>query len=272
MSFSDDPRPPLPRGPTSQPYRGPSRTRRSDGRREIWVEGEGYVPENSLAVLPTEERRSVLEARQAATEAQSVLPDLDRFVELNRRNRTGGPNDLLGGWVWGGPQQPWFGEGKQEMFAITDRLTPLMRRPGSGASSNLDVEMFRSALPNIRRGGQPNARIANQLRLNAGDLRDYAEYLDWYVGRNQTTSGALEEFGQYLATPRPQRTPWREFFGAGVPRRRLPPTGSTIGAAVGRPRGAPPARRQSPVAQPAQQGEEIEFVRDPETGRLVRRR
>lgn len=263
MSF-EDPQRPLPRAPTSQPYRGPSRVRRSDGRREIWVEGEGYVPEASLAVLPTDERKSVLEARQAATEAQSVLPDLNRFIDLNRSNRTGSLFDLIGGM---GNQAPMWDEGMQEMHAITDRLTPLMRRPGSGANSNLDVEMFRSALPNIRRGGQPNARIANQLRLNAGELRDYAEFLDWYVGRNQTTSGALEQFGDYLSTPRPQRTPWREFFGAGVPQRRLPPTGSTIGAAVGRPRGTPPARRRAAAAQPAPQPTQ-RLRWNPETGQL----
>lgn len=230
MSFADDPQQPLPRGPTSQPYRGPARVRRSDGRREIWVEGQGYVPEQSLAVLPPDERRSVLEARSAATEAQSVVPDLDRFMELNRTNRTGSLFDLVGG-AWNA--RPMWDEGMQEMHSITDRLAPLMRRPGSGASSNLDVEMFRSGLPNIRRGGNPNARIAEQLRMNAGDLQDYAEFLEWYTGRNQTTSGALEQFNRYRATGRPgRRQSWRQYFGAGpVPGARAPAPAPQTGTA-----------------------------------------
>lgn len=215
MSF-EDPQRPLPRGPTSQPYRGPARTRRSDGRREIWVEGRGYVPENSLAALPNDERGAVLEARNAALEAQSVVPDLNRFIELNRSNRTGNLFDLVGGAT---NARPMWDEGMQEMHSITDRLAPLMRRPGSGASSDRDVEMFRSGLPNIRRGGQPNARIANQLRLNQRDLQDYAEFLEWYAGRNQTTSGALEQFNQYVAQGRAGRRPsWRQYFGASPPR------------------------------------------------------
>lgn len=235
MSFSDDPREPpasapLPRGPTSQPYRGPVRVRRSDGQREVWVEGEGYVPEGSRHALTADEQRIIREAQMAASEARSVLPDLDRFMELNSVQRTGSFADIIGGL---GNQAPYWDTEAQEMHAITDRLAPLMRRPGSGASSDMDVTMYRSSLPNIRRGGIANQNITQQLRRNAQDLQDYGEFLDWYATRNRTLTGALEQFNRYLAQGRTdQRPSWREYFRAEPPQN---PSGGSPQPSQGRP-------------------------------------
>lgn len=192
------------------------RIRRSDGQREIWVEGEGYQPEGSRHTLTTDEQRVIREAQMAASQARSVLPDLDRFMALNREQPTGGALDILGGL---GNQAPYWDTEAQEMHAITDRLAPLMRRPGSGASSDMDVTMYRSSLPNIRRGGVANQSITEQLRRNAQDLQDYGEFLDWYATRNRTLTGALEQFNRYLDQGRMgERASWRSFFGAEPPR------------------------------------------------------
>lgn len=213
MSF-EDPQQPLPRGPTSQPFRGPRRTHRETGRTEVWVEGRGYVPENALDRLPNTEQRAVLEARANAQRLTGFLPDLDRFEELNRTENTGGWNQRLGQF-FGDMPEIFPDNGVDEMRSITDRLTPQQRPPGSGTTSDFDAAMFRGSLPHRGRGGNANSQVIANLRRQARDAQEYAEFLDWYWPQGGSTSGATEAWGQYMRQRQPNDTrTWREYFGA----------------------------------------------------------
>lgn len=214
----DDPRPEqdnsqvLPRGPTSQPYRTPRRTRRETGVTEVWVEGRGYVPENSLDRLNVQERNSVLEARANAQRLSHAIPDLDRFEELNRTQPTGSWGQQLGQFFGDLPE--YLGDPEvEEMRAITNRLTPLMRPAGAGATSDFEGRMYQGSLPNRGRVGPANSNIIQNLRRQAQEAQTYAEFLDWYWPRNGGTTGALEEWGRYRSQG--EGRPWREFFNAG---------------------------------------------------------
>lgn len=62
--------------------------------------------------------------------------------------------------------------------ALVDKLTPQQRVPGSGASSDLDVRMFKSALPNLIRTPGGNELILSTLESVANDKAARAAIAD----------------------------------------------------------------------------------------------
>jgi len=219
----DDPRPeqPLPRGPTSQPYRGPRRTHRATGRVEVWVEGSGYVPEDSLSRLTVQERNAVIEARDRARNLREMLPQLRRFEELNTQEGTGSVGQIVGQTL---NIPPLLGrEREQEMAAIINRLTPRQRQGMPGAASDRDVAMFRGSLPNLQRVGPANSQIIRNLEREAAESQAYAEYLDWYWPRHGTTAGAEESWTQYTRADPNLGRGWRSYFEGGGQGQSGPP-------------------------------------------------
>lgn len=202
---------------TREPYRGARRRNRRTGEVQVW-DGTRYVPEGSAALLTPSEQEQLSTARAAANQSAAMLPDLSRFEELNRTQPTGAIWDRVGNWLGLPPLAP--DTEADEMRSITDRLAPRMRQPGSGASSDRDVAMFVSGLPNIARGGPANSNIISGIRRNVRRDQDYAAYLEWYGQQNRTLNGAQEGWNEYLQTPAARRRPWREHFGAGAPARR----------------------------------------------------
>ena len=192
------------------PYRGPRRVRRSDGQVEVWVEGQGYVAEQSARRLTGTEQGALQAARDAGLQAGRYLPDLNRFEQLNRVQDTGNIVQRVGTFLGIPPLLP--DKEEEEMYAITERLTPRQREPGSGASSDRDVTMFRAALPNLARSGPANSNVIQQARARVGELQDYPSYLEWYGTQHGTLNGAQEAWNAYVnrGTGRP---PWRQYFG-----------------------------------------------------------
>lgn len=62
--------------------------------------------------------------------------------------------------------------------ALVDKLTPQQRVPGTGASSDLDVRMFKSALPSLVRSPGGNELILSTLEAVANDKAARAEIAD----------------------------------------------------------------------------------------------
>jgi len=203
----------------------------------------GGGPSMSLDTLTANERGQVLEARDAAQRGRGMMPDLNRFEELNQQEGTGHLTQRFGQAMGvpnllGDPQE-------DEMRAITERLLPLQRQAGSGPMTDKDADMYRTSLPNIARGQEANSNVAHSYRNRAREAGDYAAFLDWYVGQNRTTAGASEQWGRYTATPQERRGPWRGFFNAELPRRAgvRPRSSSPTGARPGAQRaGAAPQR------------------------------
>lgn len=197
------------------PYRGPRRTRRSDGQVEVWVEGQGYVPEQSARRLTGSEQTALQAARDAGLQAGRYLPDLNRFEQLNRVQDTGNIVQRVGTFLGVPPLLP--DPQEEEMYAITERLTPRQREPGSGASSDRDVTMFRAALPNLARSGPANSSVIQQARGRVAELQDYPSYLEWFGTQRGTLNGAQEAWNAYINRGA-NRPPWRQHFGvAGGP-------------------------------------------------------
>lgn len=62
--------------------------------------------------------------------------------------------------------------------SLTDRIAPLMREAGSGASSDRDIEMFKSAVVSINNTPEANKRFAKGAKAVADRNRQYTDFLN----------------------------------------------------------------------------------------------
>jgi hypothetical protein len=257
MSNDYDVGQPQPRPMTREPYRGPRIRSRSTGEVKYWV-GDRYVSENSPDRLTTQERTARQSALDNANRFGTMLPDLNRFEELNRTVPTGSVTQRAGQFFGNMPRllygldnpatpqsEP---QGYDEMRAIVSRLTPSQRVEGSGSSSNLDVGMFREGLPNMGNSGPANSRIIEGYRRQAQDAREYADFIDWYWPRTGSLTNADSEFARYrqARSSNPELN-WRQFFRADAAPGGGGQQGETQAGSGGRQRqNSPPRPRNVP--------------------------
>jgi hypothetical protein len=130
----------------------------------------GLSPKDSAELnmkLYQEGRKRLAELDAEVSKGSGMMADLDRFGYLNRRSATGG--------VWENvlPSVNFLhGADENEMNAIQSRLGPGQRIEGSGASSDRDVSLFMSGIPNIQQTGPVNAAIRRQFE------KKYKEAID----------------------------------------------------------------------------------------------
>jgi len=99
---------------------------------------------------------------------RTMLPDLDRMVTASEKFGTGATGNMK---LWAGQFARSLGiegvdnlEQGELVRAIQNRLAPQMRATGSGASSDRDVEMFLTSLPNLMQTPGGNKLIADNFR------------------------------------------------------------------------------------------------------------
>lgn len=170
--------------------------------------------------LEATERKALGDYRAGAQRAGEVMIDLERFGSLNRQQGSGGVLGLPVIRDIHGMVNPMVGE----MNAITNRLTPGEREAGSGAMSDKDVEMYRSAVPGQGYTGETNKNLRERRKAGAIRTREHAAFMDYYARVNGTLNGAQELWDEYKdAEPvyDPQKgvarqaRPWRDYFGVG---------------------------------------------------------
>lgn len=208
-----------------EPYRGRYRTNRRTGERQVW-NGTGYVALNYIGRLTTQEQQSRQAALDRARDMENVIPDLNRFEQLNRTVPTGSLSQRLGQTFGGLPRivsidnnatpqnEP---QGYDEMRAINSRLAPLQREPGSGASSDTDTAMFREGLPSIASSGPANSAIIRGYRERAQEARDYADFLERYWPEHGSLHGVDQAYADYRRTRQSGRiAPQSQQSGSGA--------------------------------------------------------
>lgn len=162
------------------------------------------------------QKREILQAEKRLAEQEadarglgSIASDAQRFKTLNERTDTG---PIVGSapiaWVRG-----LGNDDVQEMKGIQDRLTPKMREPGSGATSDFDAKMFQSALFGLNKNKGANEAIANAMILKAKAEKDRVAFNSAYLQANNTLRGADAAWSKY-ATDNPIFDPTSE----GVPK------------------------------------------------------
>ena len=163
---------------------------------------------------------------------------------MNNKIKTGGVADKFS--VGRAVQS--LGSDYAELEAITAKLVPGMREPGSGATSDLDVRMFERATVGVDKPKEANEAIATGLIARANNAQDYALFRQTYLEQNGTLQGSDRYWKGYVdknpifdptsKTPKinSARKSWREHFA-----------GSSGGAPAS---SAKPAAPSAPSAAP----------------------
>jgi hypothetical protein len=95
--------------------------------------------------------------------ARNDLAMVGQLRDLGAAVKTGGPAALQG-WLANWGIKVGDNVGAVEAYSsIVDKLTPAQRVPGSGASSDLDVKMFKNSLPKLINTPEGNEIIQNTL-------------------------------------------------------------------------------------------------------------
>jgi hypothetical protein len=193
-----------------------------DGRPETVVQGNPETGgRNGPANFDATTRGALQSARSAAQQAAQRAADARRFIQLNQEHPTGVGAALLGPLAGLSP-------GMAEMRAISARLVPGERTPGSGPMSDKDVALYTRAVLDVDKPGPTNQALANVVIAQAERDAEYAAFLDEFATRNGNLNGAQEDWTAYvnanplfdadadgMTTVRPRVTDWRTFMGYG---------------------------------------------------------
>src|SRR5512143_3636336 len=180
-----------------------------------------------------------LSAIDEANKSADIEYPVQRFLELNQQNPTGGWRSLPGIQ----DLLTKFSAPRQEMESITSRLVPQLGRQGlPGSASNLDVQMFRSAVVSPDKSVQANMSIGNGLIAQQQRNKQHAEFLHAYADAyGNDLRGADQAWQQYVdANPifdpeaaakgepslNQNRMTWQQFFSSrGQPAAAAPAAG-----------------------------------------------
>lgn len=125
----------------------------------------------------------------------SLLPEFKKFSDLNKKVPTGGFGLKLQNAIPG--LDTTMSAEEQNMIAIQNKLTPLQRPPGSGATSNFEEQMYLKSVPNIGFKGNANKEIAKSAYDKYYDILGYNKYMNDYFKQNGNLQGVDDKWGQY---------------------------------------------------------------------------
>lgn len=159
---------------------------------------------------------------EALAGLRQTMALFDQFESLMERQQTGG---FLRRLPLAGSIEGSFDPEIQEMQAIADRVTPLMRQGMPGAASDRDVRMFRGAAPGPDKLPEVNRALIQAHRMQVQNATDRLAFRQEYLAQNKTLNGADEQWNNYLNANRifsnedpdapklnPKRRTWREYF------------------------------------------------------------
>lgn len=86
-----------------------------------------------------------------------------------------------------------------ELKALTDRIAPMMRKPGSGSSSDTDVKMFKNSVVNVNNTPEANKRFAQGAVAMSKRNQEYIDFLNQAITPNdpQSRQKANQLWGLY---------------------------------------------------------------------------
>jgi hypothetical protein len=111
---------------------------------------------------------------------------LDRFLELNRKQSTGSLADRSG--------LPSLDSDKREMEALQAQLAPKVREPGSGTTSDRDIGLYLQGLPGVDKPGDVNTNLINTSRKAYQKALEKQSFYNAYLQEYGHLNGAAELF------------------------------------------------------------------------------
>jgi hypothetical protein len=137
--------------------------------------------------------------REAIAPSRAAIADMDRFEQLMKSQSTGG---VYGVPVVGAAARSIVGAFDpqiSEMTAISNKIAPNMRPPGSGATSDYDARMFQSATVGPDKPRETNAAIIRASRMAHEDMIQKLKFFESYASAHSgSLRGAEEYWNQYL--------------------------------------------------------------------------
>lgn len=156
----------------------------------------GMSTRQKTAAMQTERSKGLTELEksdQAVGQDQAIKRDLDRFLYLNERTKTSSLQGVPGIHFLTG-----FGDDAKEMDKISSRLGPLMRQPGMGRMTNLDLTTFMASTVGRDKPIEVNRSIRTAQNTAIDNALAYNEYAHNYFAVHQTLQGAREAWDRYL--------------------------------------------------------------------------
>lgn len=187
------------------PYReGQTATNPQTGQKIVFRGGQwvSAAPQQNGGVgmarnLSPQDQNYLSDQRTAAQAAADAERAAARFLELNQKQGTGeifavpGISEITGA----------FNPAMSEMEALTNRMAPALRAPGSGAMSDKDLATFKKSIPNPNFPGPTNQRLASGITRGARRQQEYVAFLERYAQQNGTIVGAQEAWDRTQRKP-----------------------------------------------------------------------
>jgi hypothetical protein len=177
---------------------------------------KGQAPQTTMTVNTGDKGLTELDvdtikaAEEGLRKSRSLLPDLDRMEAAVRMFPTGMGGSQVLAFKQAMDRLGFKIEGTSEgeiIQSIQSRLAPAMRSPGSGASSDRDVQMFLDSLPNLFKTQGGNLKVISHLRRIAGRQQQEAAFMRQYFRENgNKLDGVYEAMDKKLGPlfPRPK--------------------------------------------------------------------
>jgi hypothetical protein len=157
-----------------------------------------FIPKNAdmrgmSEQLSAQERTSLDDARNAATNSIGVLDTLNQFQNQNegrglKKQNTGGFASV-GNFLAQG-----FDPEVQHMNALSAAIAPSKRIAGSGTTSDKDLALFLKATPDVYKTREANTGIIEDGRREAVRRQQRAAFLDDWAKQYGTLAGAEQAF------------------------------------------------------------------------------
>lgn len=158
--------------------------------------------------------------QDAVAGMQATVDRMKRFQQLNEATKDN--------WTGPGPITnvlPNISDDMKEMEAIAAEITPQMRVPGSGASSDFDAKMFQKATVGTGKRYGTNKNIAEAYIASKTNEMQKPDFLEAYMSANGHLRGAQQAWKKYLNDNpifdqkgkefelNKNRKSWQEYFG-----------------------------------------------------------
>jgi hypothetical protein len=171
---------PSSRGPRFRGMRR-SRVNPQTGQREseVWVQGQGYLPEGSIATLAEEDQSALERARGALGTARSNARIAGQFLDENYRTGTGGPAGL--------PVPDFLqSRGRQRLEGLTNQMVRTNIQPGQAGTMNSIIEQMlaRQQYPTTGTDGRVNAERGIGIMVDEAEALAYVQAAErWAADR-----------------------------------------------------------------------------------------
>lgn len=152
-------------------------------KREAAASGGAVFEGPQLATIYNKSMDALDDARKDQGRLDTIASTAQQFVDTAKQK---------GFWqqgegFWNDMFQA-FSMDTTTLKSLTDRIAPLMREAGSGASSDRDVEMFKSAVVSINNTPEANERFAKGAAALARRNNEYVRFLTQAITPNDPQS------------------------------------------------------------------------------------